>query len=215
MMQTNKPSNLGHDHKAPTSTTLPAGDSAEQLRATSTAKDARLSEAGLNGQRTGKASASGKRDQARRDNKSEAAAEFAPPAAASPDAPTSSDVQQPEPQHLQVQVNTDHNVKGSAALEDHIRSTVESSLGRFGHRLTRVEVHLSDDNGSKSKGDDKRCLLEARPAGLQPVVVTHVGGTIDEAVDGAVERMEELLDSTFAKLHDPKGRTSLGESATI
>ncbi len=116
---------------------------------------------------------------------------------------------------MQVQVNTDHNVKGSERLRLHVQSSVEASLGRFGEKITRVEIHLSDDNGDRTRGDDKRCLLEARPAGLQPVVVTHVGGTIDEAVDGAVEKMEKLLDSTFAKLHNPKGRTSLGEDAAV
>ena len=112
---------------------------------------------------------------------------------------------------MQIRVNTDHSVKGSEQLDLHVQSTVEASLGRFGEKVTRVEIHLSDDNGDRTRGDDKRCLLEARPAGLQPVVVTRVGRTIDEAVGGAVDMMERLLDATFAKLHDPKGRTSLGE----
>ena len=116
---------------------------------------------------------------------------------------------------MQVQVNTDHNVRGSEQLDLHVQSTVEASFARFGRRVTRVEIHLSDDNGDRTRGDDKRCLLEARPAGLQPVVVTHVGATIDEAVAGAVDMMERLLDSTFTKLHDPKGRTSLGEGLTV
>ena len=113
---------------------------------------------------------------------------------------------------MHVQVNTDNNVKGSEGLDEHVRSTVEDGLGRF-ERLTRVEVHLGDENGDRSRGEDKRCLLEARPAGLQPVTVTHIAGTIDDAVDGAVDKMSKLLDSTFAKLQDHKGRPSLGEDA--
>ena len=113
---------------------------------------------------------------------------------------------------MNVQVNTSHNVAGSEQLDEYVRSTVEAVLGRFGEQITRVEVHLSDDNADKSNGDDKRCLIEARPAGMQPVVVTHVAATLDDAVDGAVERLERLLDGTFSKLHDPKGRTSLGEA---
>jgi len=116
---------------------------------------------------------------------------------------------------MQVQVNTGHNVEGSEQFDDHIRSTVEASLGRFGEQITRVEVHFSDDNGEKSNGDDKRCLVEARPAGMQPVVVTHVAATLDDAIDGAVERMERLLDGTFSKLHDPKGRTPLGGPPSV
>lgn len=112
---------------------------------------------------------------------------------------------------MQVQVNTGHNIKGSENFDRLVQSTVESALGRF-TQLTRVEVHFRDDNASKSNGDDKRCVLEARPAGMQPVVVEEVAATIDEALDVAVEKMARLLNSTFEKLHDPKGRTSTGEA---
>ena len=112
---------------------------------------------------------------------------------------------------MQVQVNTGHNIEGSERFDEYVRASVEASLGRFGEQITRVEVHFRDDNAEKSNGDDKRCVLEARPAGMQPVVVTHVAATLDDAIDGAVERLERLLDGTFSKLHDPKGRTSLGE----
>ena len=114
-----------------------------------------------------------------------------------------------------VQVNTDHNVKGSEKLELYVQSTVEATLARFSERLTRVEIHLSDENGDRTRGDDKRCLMEARPAGMAPVVVTHIAGSIDEAVDGAVEKLERLLDSTFAKLEDRKSRHSLGEESAL
>jgi len=116
---------------------------------------------------------------------------------------------------MQVQVNTGHNIEGREQFDEYVRSTVEASLGRFGEQITRVEVHFRDDNAEKSNGDDKRCVLEARPAGMQPVVVTHVAATLDEAIDGAVERLERLLDGMFSKLHDPKGRTPLGEAPSV
>lgn len=111
---------------------------------------------------------------------------------------------------MQVQVSTDHNIRGSETFNQQVQATVEAALGRF-EQLTRVEVHLSDDNGAKSHGDDKRCLLEARPAGMQPVVVTEVAGTLDDAIDGAIGKMARLLDSTFEKLHTHKGHTPLGQ----
>jgi len=112
---------------------------------------------------------------------------------------------------MQVQVNTGHDIQGSETFDQDVRSTVEAALGRF-TQLTRVEVHFRDDNASKSNGQDKRCVLEARPAGMQPVVVEVVAGTVDEALDNAVEKMARLLNSTFEKLHDPKGRISMGEA---
>ncbi len=208
-MQKNNHADSGHDHNSPASSKPPAGNSANQLRAATVEKDARIKEAGLGGNRTGKSSASGKRDQAHRDAESETIPATSAPTHTSPGA------QHPEEHAIQVQVNTDHNIHGSEKLNLHVQDTVNASLGRFGRQITRVEIHLSDDNGSKSNGDDKRCLLEARPAGHQPLVVTHVAATIDEAVDGAVDMMEKLLDRTFDRLHDPKGRTSLGEDPAV
>ncbi len=112
---------------------------------------------------------------------------------------------------MQVQVNTGHNIKGGETFDEYVQSTVEAALGRF-TQLTRVEVHFRDDNAAKSHGDDKRCVLEARPAGMQPVVVEEVAATVDEALDNAVGKMAKLLNSTFEKLHDPKGNTSTGEA---
>ena len=210
MTQKNNHTDGGHDHKGQSSPKLPAGNSANQLRATTNAKESRLKEAGLGGNRTGEASASVKRAQADRDARNDTTPETDTATAAD----TSTDEQAAQEPTILVQVNTGHNIRGGQKLDEHVQDTVNASLGRFGRQVTRVEVHLSDDNASKTNGDDKRCLLEARPAGHQPLVVTHVAATIDEAIDGAVDMMEKLLTRTFAKLRDPKGRTPLGEVPT-
>jgi hypothetical protein len=54
-----------------------------------------------------------------------------------------------------------------------MEAVVRDSLDRFSEQITRVEVHLSDQNSDKKFGnEDKRCLLEARLAGLQPISVS-------------------------------------------
>jgi ribosome-associated translation inhibitor RaiA len=74
-------------------------------------------------------------------------------------------------------------------------------LERFSDQVTRVEVHLSDENSDKkSGGADIRCLLEARLAGRQPVAVTDEAATLEQAVDGAVRKMRRSLDSTLGRL---------------
>ncbi len=104
---------------------------------------------------------------------------------------------------MKIQLNTDHNVHGSEALAQMVEAEVQSGLERFEDRLTRVEVHLGDENGEKhGKGGDKRCMLEARPAGLQPVVVTEHADTLESAVVGATRKMERLLNSTFGRMAD-------------
>jgi len=68
---------------------------------------------------------------------------------------------------MQIQVNTDNHIKGRADVVRLVHSCVEGAVGRFADRITRVEVHLSDTNSHKSGGADKRCVLEARLAGLR------------------------------------------------
>lgn len=101
-----------------------------------------------------------------------------------------------------VLVNTNSNTDGSADLTLHVQSMVAASLERFGDRLTRVEVHLSDENGAKTSGDDKKCVLEVRPANMQPTSVTDVAATFDEAVEGAAKKMVRHLDDTFGRIQD-------------
>ena len=115
---------------------------------------------------------------------------------------------------MQIQVNTDSNIDGSAQLVSNIEAELINSLGRFGNQITRVEVHLRDLNGPKSVGDDKSCLLEARLAGRQPVVVSHEAASLRQAIDGATGKLELALDKLLGRLNDRKGRTSYGGAAT-
>ncbi len=116
---------------------------------------------------------------------------------------------------MKIQVNTDRHTDGSAELIHHIETVVEDALERFAERITRVEVHLSDVNGSqKSGGNDKRCVMEARLAGLQPITVSDEGSSLDQALDGAADKLEKILHRTLERLDDPKGRTSFAGDQT-
>jgi ribosome-associated translation inhibitor RaiA len=102
---------------------------------------------------------------------------------------------------MHIQINTDDNITNSDALAERIEATVRDVLERFSDQVTRVEVHLSDENSDKkSGGADIRCLLEARLAGRQPVAVTDEAATLEQAVDGAVRKMRRSLDSTLGRL---------------
>jgi ribosome-associated translation inhibitor RaiA len=101
---------------------------------------------------------------------------------------------------MQIQVNSDNHIQNSARLEDWVRTTVETSLERFEEDLTRVEVHLKDENGDKGGSQDKRCQMEARPKGHQPISVSHSAPSLDQAVDGAATKLNHALDHLFGKL---------------
>lgn len=102
---------------------------------------------------------------------------------------------------MQVQINTDSNIEGHDELTQQVEAVIRDALDRFSERITRVEVHLSDENSDKKFGiDDKRCLLEARLAGLQPTAVSHQAATLEQAVDGAAEKLKRSLESTLGRL---------------
>lgn len=104
---------------------------------------------------------------------------------------------------MKIQINTDSNIAGREKLVALVRAVVEDALSRFSAQITRVEVHLSDENSHKKSGhDDKRCVLEARLEGLQPIAVTHQAATLDQAVDGAAEKLKKSLKSTLGRLHN-------------
>jgi hypothetical protein len=110
---------------------------------------------------------------------------------------------------MKVQVNTDRNVDVSADFAERTAVEVASALARFERRLTRVEVHLRDESSGRPTGEDIRCLLEARPAGLDPVAVTHQATTVAEALRGATERLTALLSSKLERLDRHRSRETI------
>lgn len=97
-------------------------------------------------------------------------------------------------------VFSDKHIDSDKRTQDWVTATVEVTLERHLEDLTRVEVHLSDENGGKSGPKDKRCKMEARPKGHQPILVSHDADSLTQAVEGAAEKLEHALEHLFGKL---------------
>ena len=95
---------------------------------------------------------------------------------------------------MDIQFNTDSSVEGKQALETYMSETISSALSRYIDKITRIEVHVSDENGDKKAPNDKRCVLEARLKGLDPIAVTGTGDTIQMAVTSAINKIKAALD---------------------
>lgn len=110
--------------------------------------------------------------------------------------------EEPEGGHhtMQIKTNTGRNIEGNEALSAQVEAAVGSALERFSHQITRVEVHLSDENSDRGGSDDKRCMMEARVEGRRPTAVTHEASTVEEAIDGAAAKLERSLESTLGRL---------------
>ncbi len=110
---------------------------------------------------------------------------------------------------MQLQINTDRNIQADARLSEFIRDTLQSKLSRFTEHLTRIEVHLGDENGQQKRDSaDKRCLLEARFEGLDPVAVTEHAASVSQAITGAADKLQRKLATVTGKLRDKHIRSS-------
>ena len=109
---------------------------------------------------------------------------------------------------MQVQFNSDSSVMGTENVAERIEAAVRTKIARFEERLTRLEIHVRDENGPKHGADDKACTIEARPAGGKPIGVTEQASTVDDAARKAAHTMAQRLERHFGKSdrhsHDPR-----------
>jgi hypothetical protein len=82
---------------------------------------------------------------------------------------------------LKIQLNTDKNIPGDKRLESYLSSLILDELSRFTDHITRIEVHLADENSHKNGENDIRCILEARLENKQPIAVTSHADTVEKA----------------------------------
>ncbi len=101
---------------------------------------------------------------------------------------------------MQIQINTDHNIEGREKFTAKIEELVETELNRFSGQISRVEVHLSDENSDREGHSDKRCMIEARLNGRQPTAVTQEAESLNQAIDGAIEKLKRSIESTLGRL---------------
>jgi ribosome-associated translation inhibitor RaiA len=112
---------------------------------------------------------------------------------------------------MQININTDKTIERNKGLDEHVESVVQAAVSRFGEHISRVEVHLSDDNSQKSADGGNRCMLEARVTGYQPIAVSEHAATLHQAISGAADKLKRAVDSALGRLHD----TQLHKTPTL
>jgi len=100
-----------------------------------------------------------------------------------------------------IQFNTDRNIQGSEKFETFVSDLVKHELKRFSDKVTRVEVHISDQNAHKAGPDDIQCKIELRVRGLQPIMVKAKSSTREKALNSALDKTHSTLDKVLGKLN--------------
>lgn len=103
---------------------------------------------------------------------------------------------------MKIQYNTDKTINGEERNQDFFSSQIAEELNRYESQITRIEVHLSDENGTKEGLKDIRCLLEARIEGRKPIAVSNQADTIEVAVSGAIDKLKASLETILGKLQN-------------
>jgi ribosome-associated translation inhibitor RaiA len=103
---------------------------------------------------------------------------------------------------MEIQFNTDKNIDGNEELIASLTALIAKELNRFKNQITRLEIHLSDEDSSKDGINDIRCMIEARLEGLKPIAVTNNANSDENAVKGAVDKLNSSLKTTLGRLRN-------------
>lgn len=110
---------------------------------------------------------------------------------------------------MKVHVHTDRNLVIDSEIEARIASNAAAALAKFGPRIIRVDLHLTDQSAGRNSGPHVRCRAEARPSGLPPVTVTHDAPDAKTALDGAVADLVSVLGQTLSRVVDKSRRQAV------
>lgn len=106
---------------------------------------------------------------------------------------------------MQFLFNSDNQIDGDTSMAERVERIVRRRLSRVEERLTRVEVHVSDVDGPRSGANDKRAVVELRPAGLDPISGSDEAGNIEAAVSSATDKALAVFDRQIGKMTTRKG----------
>jgi len=103
---------------------------------------------------------------------------------------------------MKIQFNTDKNIEGTEMLKTFVSEKINSGLKHFVDKITRIEVHLSDQNADKGGTDDIQCKIEARVESIQPVMVVSKSESKEIALSDAVDKMKARLGTIIGKMRN-------------
>jgi len=101
---------------------------------------------------------------------------------------------------MQLQINAG-DVELTDAIRQHIEDSVQQAFKHHADRITRVEVHLHDEASKRQATKDKKCTIEVRLAGMQPLAVEHDADDLYDAIKQAAGKAHRAVDHKLDR-HD-------------
>jgi ribosome-associated translation inhibitor RaiA len=103
---------------------------------------------------------------------------------------------------MKILINTDRTIKGDENHQAYFTELIATELDRFESYISKIEVHLSDQNGNKEGRDDIHCLIEARIEGKQPIAVSKQANSTKLAISGAIEKLKAALETIVGRMQN-------------
>jgi hypothetical protein len=100
---------------------------------------------------------------------------------------------------MKILINTDKTIHADERHRDFFTDQIAEEMDQYQSHITRIEVHITDQNGKKEGMNDIRCLMEARLEGRQPIAVSDQADTVEAAVSGAIEHLQNALESILER----------------
>ena len=91
-----------------------------------------------------------------------------------------------------------HDIALTQRIRTYIERRVRMVMGRFGSKIAKVSVRISDVNGPRG-GVDRLCRIETRFWGRPPLVVEDAAADLPQAIDRSIRRMGRATARVAAK----------------
>ena len=101
---------------------------------------------------------------------------------------------------MQIQINFG-DVDSSPSLEKAVHDQVEKHLHYVQDHVTRMEVHLKDENAGKSGAHDKHVTMEARIANAAPIAVSATGEDMYAVIADTAGKIGRAVKTKLDKDH--------------
>jgi ribosomal subunit interface protein len=90
------------------------------------------------------------------------------------------------------------SVSSTPAITEHAVRCITHALRHVAQRVTRVDVHLHDDNGPKH-GVAQRCVVEVHVARQHPLAVHHTSSDLYASIHTVATKLRRLVEKRVAR----------------
>lgn len=101
---------------------------------------------------------------------------------------------------MRIRVQSYNGVRRDERLVQDIERSVEGNLGRFGRRISSVDVLIVDQS---EQPNDKQCFVEAKLTGWDPIAVRAHARTFERAVAAGAKKIGSAIEERDHRNDDP------------